>query len=66
MYHGQLAMLYLDKANQNIVFTELKAVIKECAGGYSSTTITHKFWAFLAKYNLKLCCKIRNKLGVGL
>ena len=29
-------------------------------------SMTHKCWLMLAKCNFELCCKIRNRLGIGL
>ena len=66
IYHGQLALRDLDSADLKIVFSKLRETIKECSGRYESVPITQKLWILLAKNNLKLCCKVRNALHIGL
>jgi len=66
MYHGQLALRDLDKTEQRIAFYQLKHVVKDCYTGGIGQSIVQKCWLLLARINLKLCCKIRNRLGVGL
>ncbi len=65
IYHGQLALRDLEGADLKRVFSKLKETIKECSDRYERVPIMQKLWIALAKCNLKLCCKIRNRLGVG-
>ena len=66
MYHCQLALRDLEKTEKKTVLLMLKPVVRACPIGSSRLPITHKCWLNLAKLNLKLCCKIRNWLGIGL
>lgn len=69
IYHGQMALKYLPKEEQNIVFRKLREVQKQYPitySDYASVKISHQVWIALSKVNLKLVCKIKNGLGVGL
>ena len=66
MYHGQLALRDLKRSEQDMVFFRLKQIVKGCPIDGSGLSATHKCWVYLAKMDLKLCCRIRNQLGVGL
>jgi hypothetical protein len=48
------------------VLAKLKAVLKESTGCCGKMPATHKCWLLLAKLNINICCKLRNKLGIGL
>ena len=67
MYHGQLALKYVDYKERKQAFSKLIAMYP------SSKTVdrtdlkkTHLLWLKLAAISLPLCCKIRNLLGIGL
>ena len=64
MYHGQLAMRNM-KEEQKAVFSVLKKITKDCKGTYGNMPVVHKCWLLLAKQNLKICCVVRNWLGIG-
>lgn len=66
MYHGQLATRDLDVSGRKAVLAKLKAVLKESTGCCGKMPATHKCWLLLAKLNMNICCKLRNKLGIGL
>lgn len=66
MYHGQLALRDLDYAQQTAALSRLKAAVKDCSGGLGDMKGIHKLWVLLAKHDLRLCCRIRNTLGIGL
>lgn len=66
MYHGQLAIRDLDVSGRKAVLAKLKAVLKESTGCCGKMPATHKCWLLLAKLNMNICCKLRNKLGIGL
>lgn len=66
MYHGQLAIRDLDVSGRKAVLAKLKAVLKESTGCCGKMPATHKCWLLLAKLNMNICCKLRNKLGVGI
>ena len=69
LYHGQLALRNLNKEDQMRAF----AILEQTVDNYvisreeiNDIKLTHKCWIALAKRNFKLCCKIRNLLGIGL
>ena len=66
MYHGQLAVKDLDIPGRKAVLSKLETMIKSCTGPCGQMPAAHKCWLTLAKLNLALCCKLRNRLGIGL
>lgn len=66
MYHGQLALRNLNDSEKNTAFLQLKQVVSDCPTAGNTLPAIHRCWLLLAKLNLKLCCKIRNQLGIGL
>ena len=66
VYHGQLALRDLQNRERKIAFAELETTIRNEKGNLPDLLFTHKCWLRLAKNNLRLCCMIRNQLGVGL
>lgn len=66
MYHGQLALRDLERDNQKVVLSRLTSILKSCKGSTGSLSIPHKCWLLFSGWNFKLCCKLRNQLGVGL
>lgn len=70
MYHGQLAIKYLEGPERKKVFLVLKEAVKQCPmprrNEYQMKSVKHRFWMRLAKRDLVLACRIREKLGIGL
>ena len=67
IYHGQLALRYVDYRERKQVFNKLKKMYQSSKPVDSKgLKITHLLWLRLADVNLLLCCKIRNLLGIGL
>lgn len=70
MYHGQMAIKYLENLERKQVFKLLKDIVLCCpmphGDEYRKKSITQKFWMCLAKKNLFLACWIRGGLGIGL
>lgn len=66
MYHGQLALRDLEKQEQITALNRLKQTVRNCPFGGRKLSLTHQCWLRLAKFDFKLCCQIRNRLGVGL
>lgn len=65
-YHGQLVLRDLEKKEQKAVLDYLKPIVRNCPLAGKKLSLTHRYWLRLAKLDLKLCCQIRNQLGVGL
>ena len=65
MYHGQLALRQLPETERNTALQRLRNVMKDCPTGGSRLPTKQKCWLLLAKLDLHLCCKIRNRLGIG-
>lgn len=66
MYHGQLALRDLKGQDRKTVLSKLKDITQGCTGDCGQMPAAHKCWIKLARWSFILCCKIRNKLGVGL
>lgn len=68
IYHGQLALKYLDKANSKKAFKKLIYTLKstKSAANVKSISAKQKIWIYLSKFSLLLTCKIRNLIGIGL
>ncbi len=66
MYHGQLALRDLGKKEQETVLDCLKQTVQCCPLAGRNLSFTHRCWLYLAKLDLKLCCRIRKRLGIGL
>lgn len=66
IYHGQLALRDLEKSEQDTVFLILKPLVRSYLINNRRLSFEHKCWLILAKLDLKICCRIRNRLGVGL
>ena len=70
MYHGQLAQQSLPKLERTQVFNCLENTVKHCRiptkTDLSVLSVTHRCWMRLAKINIKLACRIRKLLGIGL
>ena len=68
IYHGQMALKYLSKEEQEQAFKYLNEVkdrypLKK--EDYSEEKYTHRMWIDIAKKSLLRACRIRNRLGVG-
>lgn len=70
MYHGQMAIKYLDKPELEKAFSSLEETVRQCpvprGCEYAPKTLTYKIWMCLARHNLFLTCQIRKVLGIGL
>lgn len=70
MYHGQMAIKYLENQERRQAFTLLENTVVYCpmphGDEYEKRSIMQKFWMRLAKRNLGLTCWIRSRLGIGL
>ena len=66
LYHGQLALRDLKPAEQDTAFGQIKAIFQKTEASFHGLPLAHQCWLRLAKWNLALCCKIRNRLGIGL
>ena len=68
IYHGQMAMRYLHRAEQEKAFMYLNKVIDRCHVNrldYKGERLTHRVWISLAGLSLKAVCRLKNRLGVG-
>ena len=66
LYHGQLALIHLKKPEKQQAVAQLKKVFGRLPLETKGLSTTHKCWLMLAKCSFEICCKARNKLGVGL
>jgi len=69
LYHGQLTLKHLKKADQLQAFCHLQDVLTRCGRpvreDLKTLSFTHKCWLRLAHVNFTLCCRLRNYLRVG-
>lgn len=69
VYHGQMALKYLNQEEKKVAFMRLKEVSQQwklTSAQKSSLKLTHKIWAQIAERSLWFACWIRNALSVGL
>lgn len=66
MYHGQLALKHLVGSERSQVLAQLKDTVCRVHSSSGHLSASHKFWIFLAKRSIVLCCKFRNLLRIGL
>lgn len=68
MYHGQLALKYLDKAEQKRAFKQLKECLKSNISSidFDNISMKQKIWFIQSKLSLKLVCILRNIIKIGL
>ncbi|MBR2553955.1 MAG: glycosyltransferase [Aeriscardovia sp.] len=69
IYHGQMVLKYLPKAEQKEAFDYLNGINDRYRlehKDYSNEKITHKVWFHIAGKSLKTVCRIKNCLGVGM
>ena len=70
LYHGQLALKHLKKADRLQAFRHLQDVLSRCGRpvreDLKTLSFTHRCWIRWAGVNIKLTCCLRNALGVGL
>ena len=64
-YHGQLALRDLEKKDADKALEWLQSVVRETDTGSHGQSAVRKCWLLLARINLKICCRLRNILGVG-
>jgi glycosyltransferase involved in cell wall biosynthesis len=68
IFHGQMAMMYLERDAQKIVFSYLKGIRKRYPiyyRDYRSIKVTHRVWIDISKVSLTAVCSIKKKLKVG-
>lgn len=65
LYHGQLALNHLDGLRKKQALVQVEETFSKVHLGKRGLTTTAKCWMCLAKFNFRLCCRVRNKLGVG-
>ena len=68
MYHGQMALRYLPKHEQDICFRRLYAAVKNhpirhC--DYARRKATHRVWLDLARISFLGACRLRNLFKIG-
>lgn len=69
IYQGQLALKEKNEKNIENVWSELKRTLREYPidiDRLDNISCLHKIWLYLAAKHLKLTCRIRNSLKVGL
>lgn len=69
LYHGQLALRYLDRTERKRAFRVLTAARKRYHfphRDYANYKFSRRVWLDLARISLKLTCALRNLCGVGL
>ena len=69
MYHGQLAMIYLNDIDKKKAFAFLESTLKANKlqkEDYNASSTMHKVWMKLSQYSLRTTCRIRNCLKVGI
>ena len=69
LYHGQMALKYLRKPEQQQAVQHLKHVLSQCGlpprVAMKNLAFTHRCWLRLARISFSLVCWIRNLIGVG-
>lgn len=69
LYQGQNTMRKLDKDDCNKAFEYLSEIVKNyplSKKDCSTLSFQYKVWALLTKVSLKLVCRTRNLIGIGL
>lgn len=70
MYHGQLTLKFLSNGEKVQAFRYLHSVVDNCGcpdqKQLRKLPLTHRCWLRLAKVNIKMACRVRKRLGVGL
>ncbi len=69
IYQGQMALKFLERREQKQVFARLEASRKKYRihyKDYSNYKIKRRLWFDLSRVSLKLTCRLRNTLRIGL
>lgn len=69
LYHGQNAIKKLDKEDCKKAFEYLSDTVNKyplTKTDRSTLSLQYKVWAFMTKVSLKLVCRTRNLIGIGL
>lgn len=66
LYHGQMALKYLNCAQVKQAFIFLDERISKLSCCSKDMILKNKCWVVLSKVNLKMTCKIRSMMGIGL
>ena len=68
IYHGQMALKYLQENDQENAFAYLNAVKAKYSFShrdYANQKLTHRLWFDIARVSLPAACRIKKRLGVG-
>lgn len=68
IYHGQMAMTYLDKMGQKDALARLVAVQRKyptSRADYKNLKRTHRLWLDISRVSLKMVCSLKKWLKVG-
>lgn len=69
IYNGQMALRYLESENLAFAFRVLKSAIQDYPirySDYKDMKFSHRIWLTLSKMSLKMTCRLKNALKVGL
>lgn len=69
MYHGQMALKYLNYKDCQAAFVRLKKVSREwrlLPEQKKTMKVTHRLWVQMAECSLSMTCRVRNLLSIGL
>lgn len=65
LYHGQMAIKYLDHEQAKQVLAVLKERIPALCCRSFHMPLKNRCWAVMSKISLKMTCRIRSALGIG-
>lgn len=68
IYHGQMAMTYLNREEQECVFANLESIQRRYPisyRDYKGLKYTHRIWLGISQISLKTICSIKKKLRIG-
>ena len=68
IYHGQMALQFLQKNSCDEVFGVVESITKKYPlswQDYSNKKMTHRLWLSIARISMKAVCRIKNQFGVG-
>ena len=69
IYHGQMALKYLDHDERNTAFEFLEEIKNHCEyshSDYRDRKLAHRLWFDLGRLSLPMVCRVKNALHVGL
>ena len=68
IYHGQMAMTYLNQKDRRNVYNELRKIQKKYPikyNDYADMRLSHKVWLTLSRISLTMVCSIKKSLRIG-